>query len=225
MTGKREERESQLVPVAATEGRSREMGGFMMRESLLKKMKKGIDAGLAFPDAAKAAGIPYELVVSALSHDTELRGWFKISAGRKSLIRSQDAHTLPTVRSTMEIKKELTNLIFSSGLGERFAETAAHLQVIDPHTGEFNKEHLAIMFALGKLGFSLLPKENEIAQTEVEAKVEKRSEQDIMQELITMREERLRLEAGDQRAIQARGTGGRSLEGPASVEPSSPFVR
>jgi len=211
----REARENELIPVPANDTRERTMGGFVIRESLLKKFKKGIDAGLAFPDAAQAAGIPYEFVVSALGHDDDIRKWFKMCVGRKSLIRAEDAFLLPETKTTLQLKTETVNLAMAAGLGHRFAEAIAHIRPID-EDGEFNREHMNVLIGMGKLVFGMMPNESHNANREVieDRNAIPRDEKSVMQELVMLREERLKKEAAEKSAIEARMTGGRSLKGP-----------
>lgn len=183
----------------------------MMRESLLQKMRQGIDAGLAFPDAAQAAGIPYELVVGALTYDEELRGWFRECKGRTSLIRDEDAHVLPDSKSPRQLKRDTLNIAMGAGLGHRFAEVISNLRPVDEH-GNIDLVHTKIALEIGKLCFALFPKE--VEQTSVdEASDEPPSESKLMQQLIELRDrKRLQLEEKE-RAKAARESGGQTLIG------------
>ena len=214
--------ERQLHPVPASETRARVMGGFAIRESLLKKFKKGIDAGLAFPDAAQAAGIPYEFVLAALSHDDDVRRWYRQAADRKSLIRAEDAHLLPEVKSTIQIKRETVNLAMAAGLGRKYAEAIAHIRPVDEN-GEFNQEHMNVLHGFMKsfvdcitIAFGLRNVTNKDAGEK--GTVDELTEEQAMQKLVELREARLKREADEKRAIEARSTGGRSLKGPEPDE-------
>ena len=211
----RGEREQDLHPVPANETRARLIGGFKLRESLLVKMGQGVEAGLAFPDAAQAAGIPYELVLASLSYDDDMRAWYRQCSGRKSLIRAEDAQLLPTAKSSMEHKKDTLDLVFAAGLGRKLAEAVAHIEVIDPETGDFNKEHMNVLFAFNKNFMGLLPKESEgIHRDAPPDEAPPRTEEIVARELLELREKRLAGEAAEKTALETRRTGGRSLTGP-----------
>lgn len=214
-----EAQERDLHPIPASETRARVMGGFTIRESLLRKFKKGIDAGLAFPDAAKAAGIPYEFVLAALTHDEDVRSWYRQAAGRKSLIRAEDAHLLPEVKSTIQIKRETVNLAMAAGLGHKFAEAIAHIRPVDEN-GEFNQEHMNVLHGFMKSFVAMLPKESDVTNKDAgeQGTVDELTEEQAMQKLVELREARLKREADERRAIEARSTGGRSLKGPEPDE-------
>jgi len=210
------DREDKQVPVTADPVRAQEMGGFFIRESLLKKMRQGIDAGLAFPDAAKAAGIPYTLVLAQLGHNDDLRSWFRECAGRKSMIRAEDANLLPETKHPIQLKHDLVNKLFSAGLGDRFAEAAAHIRVIDPETGSFDKEGMQVLGFFGKFVLNhLLPKETENRHEEKAPEpLREMSDEELMQELVSRREQRLQLQAQADEAKKVRESGGQRLKGP-----------
>lgn len=211
--GQRHERD--LVPVTANHGQTVKVGGVAIRESLLVKMRSGIDAGLAFPDAAEAAGIPYTLVLAALTYDDEMRAWYRECSGRKSLIREADAELLPQVKSPAELRKSMLQKAFAAGLGDKIAETIAHIEPIDPETGDFNKVHLQVLSEFSRHVLSHLPREMDQTNRDgLPEEKRQRTEQEVMQELIALREERMKRETAAQRAIEARSTGGRSLKGP-----------
>lgn len=210
------DREDKQVPVTEDPIRAQEMGGFLIRESLLKEMRKGIDAGLAFPDAAKAAGIPYELVLAQLGHNDELRAWYRECSGRKSLIRAEDAQHLPETKNPLELKHDLVRKVFSAGLADRFAEAAAHIRVIDPETGTYDKEGMQVLGFFGKFVLNhLLPKETENTnQEKAPEPLKEMSDEELMQEIIARREKRLQLQEKARAAQEVRQSGGRSLKGP-----------
>lgn len=210
----REPREYELKPIPANEARARVMGGFMIRESLMKKWIAAHKTGLAFPDSAQAAGIPYEYALAALSHDDDVRKMYREAQGRKSLIRAEDADLIPDTKSTMEIKRDIVNLAMAGGIGNKFAETIAHLKPID-EGGNLNHEHVNVLNAFMKHITSMLPKESENKNQDQEPEEkEQLSEAQAMKLLMEAREARLKKEAAEEKAIEARASGGRSLKGP-----------
>ena len=212
----REPKEDQLYPKPANETRERKLAGFIIRESLLKKMRQGIDSGLAFPDAAQAAGIPYELVLAQLGHDNDMRAWYRECSGRKSLIRSEDAGLLPESRSPLELKHEMVRKVFAAGLGDRFAEAAAHIRVIDPETGTYDKEGMQVLGFFGKFVLNhILPKESENTNQEKPPEpVKELTDDELMRELLERREARLGRQSDAEEAKRVRESGGRILKGP-----------
>jgi|DEB0MinimDraft_10_1074344.scaffolds.fasta_scaffold13900_2 hypothetical protein len=217
---KHHEREDRQVPVVSNEIRAQKMGGFFIRETLLKQMRQGIDSGLAFADAAKAAGIPYELVLAQLPHNDDLREWYRECSGRRSLIRAEDADVLPETKNPLQLKHDLVNKLFAAGLGDRFAEAAAHIRVIDPETGEYDKEGMNVLGFFGKFVLNhLLPKETENTNQEKPPEpVKELTDEQLMQELVKRREQRLQLQTQADEAKRVRQSGGARLKGPEKDE-------
>ena len=209
----REPQQRELKPIPANETRARVMGGFMIRETLMKKWVAAHKTGLAFPDSAQAAGIPYEYALAALSHDDDVRRMYREAQGRKSLIRAEDADLIPDTKSTLEIKREIVNLAMAGGIGNKFAETIAHLKPID-EDGQLNHDHVNVLNAFMKHISSMLPKESENKNQEKEPEQEQLSEAQAMKLLMEAREARMKREAAEEKAIEARASGGRSLKGP-----------
>lgn len=194
----KKDEEGPLIPEIVSEARQKKVGAFLIRESLLDKMRKGIDQGLAFVDAAEAAGIPYELVLHRLSHDDEMREWYQEAAGRQSIIRDPEAKILPSDTTPLRVKREFVRKLYAAGLFDKIAELAAHADV----TTADGRQILG--FYMKYVLKEVLPKET-ASQVEISkpAEISQLSTQELLRELNDRREKRLGLE--DKRRNAADG--------------------
>lgn len=197
--------EQHEIEVAAP--RKRRVGSFMIRESLLAKVRQGIESGLAFADAAEGAGVPYELMLAQISHDEEIRKWFLECRGRKSLMKGSDYDILPEARKPIDIKREIIHKLHCAGLVDTIAETAAFIQPVK-EDGTIDDNHFRYMKQYMDFMAKVTPSENHNVNKEVASDFSKHSDEDLARILIERKMARAELEEKERHAAEVRKSGG-----------------
>lgn len=197
------------MPEVAPE-RQRKVGQFMIRESLLEKMKTAFyDENMAFPDAAEAAGIPYELVLAQIKHDPELKQMFIEGQGRQSLLRSTDTDLLPETRKPIDIKRELLHKLTIAGVPNMIAEVLPFIRPVK-EDGSLDHNHMQYLRWIGGDLYvkNLLPSEQVTKSVKENDDVSKMSDEELALELKRRMEVREELEEKARLAQLARANGG-----------------
>jgi len=140
---------SKEIPVKTE--RQEKVGAFLIREKRRSDMESAIGRGLHFYDAAKTAGIPYEVAISAINNDEEFRSWYEISKGRPRLESKHQEKYNP--KTSLQIKSDFVNKLSEVGLFDKIAVMA---EMADPHT-EDGKQILG--FFMRYIVKDILPKE------------------------------------------------------------------
>lgn len=210
--------ERYLLPQPANERRARTLAGYRVREAVIEKFRKGIEVGgLSFPDAAEAAGMPFELALSQIHQDEDFQRWFQMAKGRKVLAKDESAGFMPDLKSVRQLNEEFIRTALGAGLKERLAETIAHLRPVDDE-GRIDGVQFDYLERAANTLARYMPKMNENLNVNQDAKpLEKLSDADLMREITARRERRMAAEQQIERARAVRASGGTILEGPKRV--------
>ena len=134
--------------------------GFAARESLIQSFLKNLDEGLSPPDAAKAASVPYALILAHTVRDPELLDKINAAADRPVLSSHIVDHIMNA--TPLDLRDDMVRFAMAAGLAEKVGEIIARAQVWDDESKEFRDNHLNALQRAATIVTKIMPKEQKI---------------------------------------------------------------
>ncbi|TFH67053.1 MAG: hypothetical protein E4G90_00290 [Gemmatimonadales bacterium] len=192
------EQEDSFTPLTHDEERSRRVGEFHIRETMLTRMRSYIDDGLHYVDAAERAGIPFELALSRITYDEEMREWFQRSKDRPKIESHPQSDLAPDVMSPMQMKHRTLEMLWNAGLFRKTAEMVAMANPDNP------QGQAVLLTILTRFARDIFPKEAANKVEKVMSAEQRSSTADLEKKVGSLLERLASLQVQQQKGIDQK---------------------